>query len=205
LPDATLSGGACRNAGLSGAPCSACKLTPSSPGPGTAATPLKAAVVPAGARAGRPAPLALTGRRIAIGDTPAGRCIVVPGVSGDGGAIDAVEPRGIDRHVAAAPIGTAPAPERPGDGDAGANGEASRKTSSDAVADRRREGVGRIARIGPGSVGSGGGGGGDGDDLRGRRGGRGHPGLGPPRPGGRLPRPRRPRAPAPAPPRGPPA
>ena len=82
LPDATLAGGARRHTGLSRAACSARELT-SSPCPGGAATPLKAAVVPAAGGAGRLAAIALTGRPIAIGDTLAVRRVVLPGVAAD--------------------------------------------------------------------------------------------------------------------------
>lgn len=130
LPYATLSGGARRHAGLSRTACAAreltsscpaCKLT-SSPCPGGAATPLKAAVVPAGGGAGRLSPIALTGRPIAIGDTLTMRRIVLPGVAADRRAIDAVELIGVDVDAAAAPIGAAPAPERADNGNAGAKG-----------------------------------------------------------------------------------
>src|SRR6516162_1467178 len=155
LPDATLSGGACCYAGLSRAACSARKLTPSSPGPGTAAAPFKAPVVPPGCGAGRLAPEALTGCRIAIGDTLAVRRVVLPGVAGDGGAIgiDAVKPIGVDRNVAAAPVGAAPAPQRSGNGDPRAKGEAGGHPGGNAVADGRRKRIWRIARIGPAAIG----------------------------------------------------
>ena len=130
LPDATLAGGARRYAGLSRAACSARELTSScpapkltsSPCPGGAATPLKAAVVPAAGSSGRLAAIALTGRPIAIGDTLAVRRIVLPGVAADRRAIDAVELVGVDVDIAAAPIGAAPAPERADYGNAGAKG-----------------------------------------------------------------------------------
>jgi len=121
LPDATLAGGARRHAGLSRATCSARKLT-SSPCPSGAATPLKAAVIPAAGGAGRLAPIALTGRPIAIGHTLAVRRIVLPSVAADPRAIDAVELVGVDVDAAAAPIGAAPAPERADNGDTGAKG-----------------------------------------------------------------------------------
>ena len=130
LPYATLSGGARRHAGLSRTACAAreltsscpaCKLT-SAPCPSGAATPLKAAVVPAGGGAGRLSPIALTGRPIAIGDTLTMRRIVLPGVAADRRAVDAVELIGVDVHAAAAPIGAAPAPERADNGNAGAKG-----------------------------------------------------------------------------------
>jgi hypothetical protein len=108
---------------LSRATCSACKLTPSSTSSSGAATPLKAAVVPAGGGAGgRLATKALTGRRIAIGDTLAVQRIVLPSIAAEGGAIDAVELVGVDVDAATTPIGSAPAPKRTGDGDAGAKG-----------------------------------------------------------------------------------
>jgi hypothetical protein len=130
LPYATLSGGARRHAGLSRTACAAreltsscpaCKLT-SAPCPSGAATPLKAAVVPAGGGAGRLSPIALTGRPIAIGDTLTMRRIVLPGVAAARRAVDAVELIGVDVDAAAAPIGAAPAPERADNGNAGAKG-----------------------------------------------------------------------------------
>jgi hypothetical protein len=91
LPDATLAGGARRYPGLSRAASSARELTSScptpkltsSPCPGGAATPLKAAVVPAAGSSGCLAAIALTGRPIAIGDTLAVRRVVLPGVAAD--------------------------------------------------------------------------------------------------------------------------
>jgi hypothetical protein len=121
LRDATLSGRTRRRTGLSDPACPARKLT-SSPCPGGAATPLKAAVVPASGGAGRLAPIALTGRPIAIGNTLTMRRVVLPGVAADRRAIDAVELVGVDVDVAATPIGAAPAPERADDGDTGAKG-----------------------------------------------------------------------------------
>jgi hypothetical protein len=120
-PAATLSSGTRCHTGLSGPACPSPELT-SSPGPGTAAAPLKAAVVPAGCRTGGFPPKALTGRRIAIGNSLAMRRIVLPSIAADGSAIDAVELIGVDVDAAASPIWAPPAPERADHGDTGAKG-----------------------------------------------------------------------------------
>jgi hypothetical protein len=97
------------------------------PGPGGPPSRI-AAIVPTSGGSGRRAAKALTGCRVAIGDTLAVHRVVLPGVPGDHGAIgvNSVELARVDRDAAAAPIGTPPPPQRTGDGDPGAKGEAGR-------------------------------------------------------------------------------